>query len=91
MEKRMSRSDMDTLAGRLAWARDRTGLSLRDASDESKKAPTGRGVSHQSIRDYEEGAEPTGKALEALAWAYEVDLTWLLTGIGEPLPAAVGE
>lgn len=78
--------DMDTLAKRLAWARERKGLTQEALARLS-------GVSQSTIGNLEAGLRQTARKIIDIAAVVEVDPNWLANGKGAPdsklgLPAA---
>jgi len=70
--------DIDSINGRFAYIREKTGLNKKKFADEL-------GVNQSVSGDIELGhREPSREVLVKLATIYNVDINWLLTGIGEP-------
>jgi phage repressor protein C with HTH and peptisase S24 domain len=75
--------DMDTLAKRLTWARERKGLTQEALAKLS-------GVSQGTIGNLESGIRQTARKIVDIATAAGVDPIWLANGKGSPeLPMAV--
>lgn len=80
----------DTLADRLIWARETAGLSIMQAAKVT-------GIHARAIAALEAGNELILSAVvESLAIAYDVDSTWLNTGVGREfdmpdMPMALAE
>lgn len=82
----------DTLGGRIAWARERRNMTLRELAERTTESPVGRPVSHQSIAKHESGQHAArSDVVRSIAWALDVDAGWLLTGDGEPEVAEVAK
>lgn len=70
-------ADLSTVAGRLAFARSRSGLRQKDAAARIDAHPV-------QISEWETGKyTPRPETLAALAALYETPVKWLLTGEGE--------
>lgn len=69
--------DMDTLAKRLTWARERKGLTQGALAKLS-------GVSQSTIGNLEAGLRQTARKIVDIASAVEVDPIWLANGKGAP-------
>jgi transcriptional regulator with XRE-family HTH domain len=69
--------DEDTLGGRIAKARDMTGMSVEDAALRI-------GVTLETFTEWEnDRSEPRANKLTTLAGVLAVSPTWLISGIGD--------
>ncbi len=65
------------LKDRLAWARERKGMTQQQLASAAK-------VAQSTIASWENGARETGRKITALADPLDVDELWLATGKGSP-------
>lgn len=67
---------MKKLAERLAWARERSGMTQQELAEKSR-------VAQSTIASWESGARETGRKISSVADALGVNALWLSEGRGE--------